>query len=652
MELNKVRLNHLIRPELQLLSRGKKKNKNEEREDFNKYDSDEEENKKYDSELDEDLCENGGKTKNIVEGDNENFLEVLEIKPSVEKLCTTEDANEPTEQNVTYQTAKKQFEDQNRNSLVKSYIKSSERKLLKISFKREHDDYYDDQLILKLDLLKEEKEYSITDDIAVKINYFFTEFENKLNFENIDNGIFYANCFQYFVSIFNFKFNNENKNENIIRKIHSITQNLLFNFLKFNFENSKTVNDDVSDKLERFLYYMLIISDNLLDLKQSDYEIIGTVIKTVFTYSNIKTIRNLNEPKIHLKSIILNIIKLFEKNYAFSIDQIKDLFNISFNFLGNKNYSNIFIYLIDIQCYIIRSNCGEEFIDKFIEYMISFFKNFTDFHNLPSDKIHKIDKKVLRYYKVYFGVYKCFNGDTISIYTLMLFKIFSIIYTIEPTDKQNSSLSLFIQTFEKFLSKLFECKQNNLLLSLFCILDDLLAVKYNLEFSISLVMLTNLFFCISNLITQPDLDLEIKKYFMNLFEILIENLLGDFQYLRNYYLCVGKERKTESESVLDKNNKKKNKAKNKTKFINNSTCPLIDDCTDCFSCCYINTDIITKDLYFTCSECKFKTNLKLQVINPDKDENMSVCGFCNMKQFFESFGSNIFPPTEKKKISI
>ena len=44
---------------------------------------------------------------------------------------------------------------------------------------------------------------------------------------------------------------------------------------------------------------------------------------------------------------------------------------------------------------------------------------------------------------------------------------------------------------------------------------------------------------------------------------------------------------------------------------------------------------------FKCGKCDINTNLRLQLIDPNKDDDLTICGFCNINDYFKSF-SNVF----------
>ena len=66
----------------------------------------------------------------------------------------------------------------------------------------------------------------------------------------------------------------------------------------------------------------------------------------------------------------------------------------------------------------------------------------------------------------------------------------------------------------------------------------------------------------------------------------------------------------------------------------------------CFSCCF---SVFDKNKSFKCGKCDISTNLRLQLIDPNKDDDLTICGFCNINDYFKSF-SNIFEDEDKLEL--
>ena len=52
---------------------------------------------------------------------------------------------------------------------------------------------------------------------------------------------------------------------------------------------------------------------------------------------------------------------------------------------------------------------------------------------------------------------------------------------------------------------------------------------------------------------------------------------------------------------------------------------------------------------FKCGKCDINTNLRLQLIDPNKDDYLTICGFCNINDYFKSC-SNIFENEDKLEL--
>ena len=137
----------------------------------------------------------------------------------------------------------------------------------------------------------------------------------------------------------------------------------------------------------------------------------------------------------------------------------------------------------------------------------------------------------------------------------------------------------------------------------------------------------------------------------------MDNLLKDLISLRSSYLCFGKQNDQLKEELnLCSTNKKNSTEKNKKKKKNKKYSKNFDDIDmedsdkfnkcDCFSCAF-NT--IDKNKSFKCGKCDINTNLRLQLIDPNKDDDLTICGFCNVNDYFKSF-SNIFENEDKLEL--
>jgi hypothetical protein len=788
MDFKRMRLRNLVNKDFKFYPSTKKATLEDESEVINRYDSDEERNPS-------DYEEEGFELK-----DSENYKNSHEEEER--KFCTDEHES-------LFHTAKKSREASlslhlsHRNSSCVNF-RTTEKKIRK-NFERLQGDYIDEELIhlaenLKFNFSSKEE----IKDFESDVENFLQNFEKKLDFDNLDSMVFFANLFHFFTNklasnfeLFDSKNFNKFKNEentadeNLnnrtsqlkeetgecqINKVNAITSSLfpitpkknshkklnqennsnhknnhnynfskddetsnlltnqlikrilttneilIFNILKImspllegagvgktnlNKKSPSSQNFDKFLKSEiffRFIYYLLSILDNLLELQINlhitpsiNYEFLPQIIRFLLMISENGNFQNLicfsdsssnpdNEQEEidenfeniflpatigRIKNIIINLNTLFSlKNFSFTSESLKDLFLVCFNLIKEKSLVNIFLHLTETLCNIINISLlldsDKNFIEKFLEYLISLFMEFTEFSNLDEDKFYQLDPKIYRSFKNYFGVYKCHNGETISLYTLLILKFFSLIYTSEDGggnagtrevfhnhnhnhNDENQEKNYFMKIFEMFILKIFETKRNAVLLIIFCIFEDLIKVKYNIEFSISLVILTNLFLCFGNLITNSDLESNKRKFFINLFQIFIENLLGDFKNMKENFLCLGEGKKDHRGDLNSENSNFKNSEKNNANHPP-STC-------ECFSCIFTQDTIFSQNLFFQCNQCNWKTNLKLQITSPGTQttqlqEGEDICGFCSMKKYFDVYHGDLFSCESDKEFKL
>ena len=455
------------------------------------------------------------------------------------------------------------------------------------------------------------KELNSLSNDTKELNLFLVNLESKIFFEkNESNCKFFAvffNCFlQKMFSIIKKSSINQDIiiSFSLVNKIASIIIENNSNFKSQN-ENLRSVTLDICNCIINL--YILIISVQTASLPD---EFISSSLNYILCYlqsQNKENIKKKDEIKInkYMESINQLIVNLKQFSISFSLEQYKNIFNICFSMLKKHQFSALFVTIVDIICKVIEITDEVSFVDKFIESYLLCFDEFLSHYDYGNEnyKYYILNNHLLKHYKYFFGGYKCLNGENISLFTYLFMRFFSQSYLKDD----------FIPVFEKFFLKLFEWNKPNILLSLHCLLNDLLKAKYNVEFCISLNFLLYFYLSLSNILRQNDIDINKKKYVMNLFDIFFDDLLKDFDSLKQCYLCFG---------VEAINNKKKKQTEKKKKC-------------SCFSCQY---STVRKSETFHCQDCHWKTNLRLQVIDPDKDDNTSVCGFCNMKSFFESCG--------------
>lgn len=444
-------------------------------------------------------------------------------------------------------------------------------------------------------------------DKSVEVNKFFSSLY-KLSLQKLLYIIKENSIYQEIINSFS-----------ILNKISSI---ILYNNYNLLTKNNKQKDDDIS-QIHSFsleisyltieIYLTIIYTNNI----QSPTQFISSSLAYISKYLNIYS--DINEaPLLNIKRYIDIIHQLLTGyksfNVIFTIDQYKDIFFICFDLLKIPSLSFSFTSIIDILCNVISLSNDKIFIDKFIEHLIIIFDDFLCKHsyNDSSFKYFLINKNVPKKLKYQFGEYKCLNGETISLYTYLFLRFYSLLYIKEWN---------FLENFEKFLCKFFTWNYPSILVCLQCLLYDLIKIKYNVEFCVTLVILTNFYLSFINFISQNEIDLNKKKFFLNLLDVFFNDLLNDFDYFKNSYLCFGY---SHIKSNLTKDQQKKQLKKIKS-F---NTC-------HCFSCLY--SKVQRKNVFY-CQDCLCQTNLRLQLIDPVKDDNMNVCGFCNMKNYFESCG--------------
>ena len=244
-------------------------------------------------------------------------------------------------------------------------------------------------------------------------------------------------------------------------------------------------------------------------------------------------------------------------NICFSIEQYKYLFQICFLCFNHYEFSNIGIILSEIIISILELLDDNFFYEKFVENFLSCFNNFLKQNNYYSEnfKFYNFDNKLYINYAKYFKEYHCINSKNICLFTYLFLKFYSLNYI---NDK-------FIESFHDFIQKIFDWNKKEISLIIYCILNDLLKIKYNIEFCIVQPLITNFYLTILNFCTNPDFDLNTKKFLMNVLQILLNNLLEDFQTTKDCYLCFGKENKILFEEYFENKNENNNIKKIKKK---------------------------------------------------------------------------------------
>ena len=587
----------------------------------------EEEINKYDSE------EESQKNESDSESDNEK-----EIENEIEKISL-----QKKEKNNIFDSSQ----------LIGNFINSfsKEKKCL---YEINNLKFYDEDLIKKInsDNIKEEE----------NLNNILLEFNQEMVFDEVDKIIFYSDFFTFILKRMFILIKKNSINDEIINLfdlVNKISAQILKNILEFINKNNKE-KKYIKD-LNRIKFISLQIIDYVIELYflilsvrfliQPDLFLsISLKYLIDYLYNNNNNDINYEEltigEQIFIKKYLetLNQIisnrKLF--NISFSIEQYKDLFSVCFLCFNHSELCNIGIIISEIIILILDLLDDTFFNEKFIENFLICFDTFLKKFNYYSEnfKFYNFDKKVYLNYLSFFNEYRCINSKNISIFTYLFLKFNSINYI---NDK-------FVEGFHIFIQKIFEWNKNQISLILYCLLVDLLKIKYNIEFCIIQPLITNFYLSILNLCNE-NIDMNLKKFFISVLQIFFNDLLTDFELMKDCYLCFGKENKILFDEYIENkkenntelnNNKKRNKKKKNSIIYNEKEC-------DCFSCSFTK---INKENSFNCQKCHYKTNLRLQLIDPEKDDNLSVCGFCNMKSFFESCGKKIKKENEMTLIDI
>lgn len=352
----------------------------------------------------------------------------------------------------------------------------------------------------------------------------------------------------------------------------------------------------------------------------------------------------------------------FIRFFTLSNEEAKYLFNLCFSFIKMKSLSNIFHKIIDLICLIVSKNM--DFLDKLLDNLINMFSDFLKKNNLNSEEKNFnffLHPKNLNTFNNFFGVYLTSDGNSISIYTLIFIKVFTIIflqnedwnlirksYNLEDNSsaeeisnsnnsnkkclilKSDSNISClskknqsnfypiskkvseddserienyFEKAFEIFVLKIIESNNQNLLLVFYCLVNQLNILKYSCDFSISIHLLMKFFILISNLLNSFIPETNIKKYMLNLLEIIINETFIDFEEMKNNFLCL-----------------------NDGNFSIKKIC-------ECFNCEFVSSN--AKKISIKCHKCNIKTNLVLQIVEHEKKEMERICGICKLDKFLE-----------------
>ena len=592
-------------------------------ESINKYDSDEESYKKPDED------------------------EEYKDEPELEK--------NPKESNINSDE-----EDLNIGSVI-SKIKDFDNNV----FKYEHLVYQDTYIIDEIKAFNSQKNYKIN-----SLQELFLKVLQQFSFEDINQCLFYSEVFIYLLKKTFFMLKNSGPNDeliNIFNLIQRFAAQIISKNIKYlntksqtksanNFEDLNSLSSFTLQQIDFVieLYYIFI---TIRYLPQPD-EFIDNSLEYLINLYNIK-----NGTKIILKEHDIIYIKKYietihqsiknrkKLQICLSLEQYKNIYTLGFLLLRDHKQLNIYYYIIEMLCDIIEIVDDNHYIDKFVTEYLLCFNCFIEEYNLVQEKFKsfKFSKNLYSSYLNYFGQYKLTNSEDISLLTFFLMKISCYLYL------KNSSY--FTKFIEDFLHKIFSHNNQSFLLYILFIFKDFTKMKYDIEFSISINILTHIYLSITSLLSTPDTNLPCKKFLVIVLKFFMGDLLKDLKSLRNSYLCFGKQNDelkkllhiNDSSNSSNNNNKKKNKNKNNKKEKEMDMDIEIkseEQKCECFSCTF---STINKMKSFKCGKCDINTNLRLQLIDPNKDDDLTICGFCNINDYFRAC-SNIFENEDKLEL--
>ena len=549
-------------------------------------------------------------------------------------------------------------------------------------FKFEHLIYQDNYIIEEIKSFNIEKNYKIN-----SLQQLFLKIIQQFSFDDINQCLFYNEVFIYLLKKTFYMLKNNGPNDelinifNIIQRFSAqlLGKNILF--LNQKESNKKKINhNDINSlcniSLQQIDYVMelfyIFISIHYLPLPD---EFIDASLEYL-----IKLYNFINEPKDNFFSLNENDI-IYIKKYletirqsiknrkkfqiSFSLEQYKNIFSFGFLLLRDERQLNIYFYIIEMLCDIIELVDDNHYINKFIVEFLLCFNNFLQKIDLTEEKFKhfKYSNKIYSLYLNFFGQYKLTNSEDISLFTYFFMKITCFLYL--------KNTIYFLKFMEEFMQKIFGNNNQSFLLFIIFTFKDFTKMKYDIEFSISINVITHIYLSISSLLSQSDIDLTSKKFCLLILKYFMDDLLKDLITLRSSYLCFGKENNKLKETLkivsaidkikclkYDKKNKKnKNQNNNKKNndydiYINKNIDLEMsgkkshnDEC-NCFSCIF---STVNKKKAFKCGKCDVNTNLRLQLIDPNKDDDLTICGFCNIHDYFKSF-SNIFENEDKLEL--
>ena len=444
--------------------------------------------------------------------------------------------DEPEEKNSKVKNENNEEEDLNIGSVI-SKIKDFDNNV----FKYEHLSYQDNYIIDEIKAFNSQKNYKIN-----SLQELFLKVLQQFSFEDINQCLFYSEVFIYLLKKTFFMLKNSGPNDeliNIFNIIQRFAAQIISKNIKYlNIKSCAKLNLDFDDinslcsiTLQQIdfvieLYYIFI---TIRYLPQPD-EFIDNSLEYLINLYNIKngTKINLNENDIiyikkYIETIHQSIKNKKKLQICLSLEQYKNIYTLGFLLLRDHKQLNIYYYIIEMLCDIIELVDDNHYIDKFVTEYLLCFNCFIEEYNLVQEKFKslKFSKNLYSSYLNYFGKYKLTNSEDISLLTYFLMKISCYLYL--------KSSSYFTKFIEDFLQKIFSHNNQSFLLYILFLFKDFTKMKYDIEFSISINILTHTYLSITSLLSSNDTNLTCIKFLVIILKLFIGDLLKDLKSLRS-----------------------------------------------------------------------------------------------------------------------
>ena len=447
-------------------------------------------------------------------------------------------------------------------------------------FKYEHLTYQDNYIIDEIKAFNSNQNYKMN-----SLQNLFLKILEHFSYEDINQCLFFSEIFIYLLKKTFFMMKNTGPNEELIN-IFNIIQRFAAQIISKNVKylnikepNKLNIEESDIDSLCSFtlqqldfvveLYYIFI---TIRYLPQPD-EFIDNSLSYLIHLYNLKngTKINLKETDIvYIKKYIETIHQIIKNRkklqVCLSLEQYKNVYTLGFLLLRDHKQLNIYYYIIEMLCDIIELVDDSHYIDKFVTEYLLCFNYFIEEYNLVQEKLKffKLAKNLYFSYLNFFGQYKLTNSEDISLLTYFLMKISSYLYL--------KNITYFTKFVEDFLQKIFSHNNQSFLLYILFLFKDFTKMKYDVEFSISINIITHIYLSIISLLTSPDTNLNCKKFLVVILKFFMTDLLKDLKMLRNSYLCFGKQNEElkdilhlneTNDSIIRKRKKRKRKKKKK-----------------------------------------------------------------------------------------